>query len=195
MFIYLQMLETPEEKSKFEQIYLEYRDFMFYIANRILHNRQDSEDVVHEAFLKIIKIIDQIDEPKCPKTKNLTVIIVERAAIDLWRRRQKIQYVSMDEEAIDLWRRRQKIQYVSMDEEAIDIGSDRAIENMESRSGLALAMATLPATYRELLLLRYDNGFSEAEVAQIMSISPANVHKSIQRAKKRLQLILEEQER
>ena len=176
MFIYLQMLETPEEKSKFEQVYLEYRDFMFYIANRILHNRQDSEDVVHEAFLKIIKIIGQIDDPKCPKTKNLTVIIVERAAIDLWRRRQKIQYVSMDEEAID-------------------IGSDRAIENMESRSGLALAMATLPATYRELLLLRYDNGFSEAEVAQIMSISPANVHKSIQRAKKRLQLILEEQER
>ena len=102
MFIYLQMLETPEEKSKFEQIYLEYRDFMFYIANRILHNRQDSEDVVHEAFLKIIKIIGQIDDPKCPKTKNLTVIIVERAAIDLWRRRQKIQYVSMDEEAIDI---------------------------------------------------------------------------------------------
>lgn len=176
MFIYLQMLETPEEKSKFEQIYLEYRDLMFYIANRILHNQQDSEDVVHEAFLKIIKIIGQIDNPKCPKTKNLTVIIVERVAIDLWRRRQKIQYVSMDEEDID-------------------IVSDKVIENIESQSRLALAMATLPAMYRELLLLRYDNGFSEAEVAQIMSISQANVHKSIQRAKKKLQLILEKQER
>ncbi|MBM6974983.1 RNA polymerase sigma factor [Intestinimonas butyriciproducens] len=176
MFIYLQMLETPEEKSKFEQIYLEYRDLMFYIANRILHNQQDSEDVVHEAFLKIIKIIGQIDNPKCPQTKNLTVIIVERVAIDLWRRRQKIQYVSMDEEDID-------------------IVSDKVIENIESQSSLALAMATLPAMYRELLLLRYDNGFSETEVAQIMSISQANVHKSIQRAKKKLQLILEKQER
>ena len=149
---------------------------MFYIANRILHNQQDSEDVVHEAFLKIIKIIGQIDNPKCPKTKNLTVIIVERVAIDLWRRRQKIQYVSMDEEDID-------------------IVSDKVIENIESQSRLALAMATLPAMYRELLLLRYDNGFSEAEVAQIMSMSLSNVHKSIQRAKKKLQSILEKQER
>lgn len=176
MLLYIQMLETPEEKSKFEQIYLEYRDLMFYIANKILHNQQDSEDVVHEAFLKITKIIDQIDNPKCPKTKNLTVIIVERVAIDLWRRRQKLQYVSMDEEDID-------------------IVSNRAIENIESYSSIALAMARLPATYRELLLLRYDNGFSELEVAQIMSMSIANVHKSIQRAKKKLQLFLEEQAR
>ena len=176
MLIYLQMLETPEEKSKFEQIYLEYRDLMFYIANRILHNQQDSEDVVHDAFLKIIKIIGKIDDPKCPKTKNLTVIIVERVAIDLWRRRQKLQYVSINEEDIYFF-------------------FDKVIENIESRSSLALAMATLPATYRELLLLRYDNGFSEAEVAQMMSLSQANVHKSIQRAKKKLQLILEKQER
>lgn len=83
MIIYLQMLETPEEKSKFEQIYLEYRDLMFYIANRILHDQHDSEDAVHEAFLKIIKIIGQIEDSKCPKTRNLTVIIVERVAIDI----------------------------------------------------------------------------------------------------------------
>ena len=176
MPIYIQMIETPEEKSKFEQIYLEYCDLMFYIANRILHDKQDSEDVVHEAFLKIIKMISQIDNPKCPKTKNLIVIMVERVAIDLWRRRQKLQYVPIDEEDIDLV-------------------SAKPIEDIESQSSLALAIATLPAKYRELLLLRYDNGFSEAEVAQIMSMSLSNVHKSIQRAKKKLQSILEKQER
>lgn len=176
MFIYFQMLETPEEKSKFEQIYLEYRDLMFYISNRILLNQQDSEDAVHEAFLKIIKIIDRIDHPKSPKTRNLTVLIAERIAIDLWRRRQKIQHVSMDEEGIG-------------------IVSNKVFKNSESQSNLAFAMAALPAKYRALLLLRYDNGFSEAEVAQIMSMSPSNVHKSIQRAKKKLKQILEGQER
>ena len=34
MILYLQMLETPEQQSKFEQLYLAYRDLMFYIAKR-----------------------------------------------------------------------------------------------------------------------------------------------------------------
>ena len=102
MLIYLQMLETPEEKSKFEQIYLEYRNLMFYVSKGILHNQQDAEDAVQEAFLKIIKIIDQIEDPKCPKTKNLIVMIVERTAIDLWRRQKKLQRVSMEEDDLEL---------------------------------------------------------------------------------------------
>ena len=70
LFIYLQMLETPEEKSKFEQIYLEYRDLVFYIANRILHNKQDSEDVVHEAFLKSSKLLVKLIIRSVPKRRT-----------------------------------------------------------------------------------------------------------------------------
>lgn len=44
MLIYMMMLETPEEKSLFEQIYLEYRGLMFHVAYEILHNEQDAED-------------------------------------------------------------------------------------------------------------------------------------------------------
>ena len=48
---YLQMLDTPEEKIRFEQIYLKYRGLMYQVADGILHNRQDAEDAVHNAFL------------------------------------------------------------------------------------------------------------------------------------------------
>lgn len=67
MLLYIQMLETPEEKSKFEQLYLGYRNLMFYVANRILHNQQDSEDVVHDSFLKIIKIIKKLKIQSVPR--------------------------------------------------------------------------------------------------------------------------------
>ena len=30
----------------------------------------DAEDIVHQSFLKVIKILDQIEVPKCPKTKK-----------------------------------------------------------------------------------------------------------------------------
>lgn len=175
MLLYLQMLETPEEKSKFEQLYLGYRNLMFYVANRILHNQQDSEDVVHDSFLKIIKIIEKIKTPKSPQTRSLIVIITERTAIDLYRRRQKIREIPLDEEQLCL-------------------PSSADIETSEKKTDLALAMAALPPKYRAVLLLRYDHGFSEAEVAQILSMSVDNVHKTIQRAKKKLEQILEERE-
>ena len=39
--LYLQMLPSPSEKDKFEQIYTLYRGLMFYVARRIcVHNRK-----------------------------------------------------------------------------------------------------------------------------------------------------------
>ena len=60
MLLYLQMLETPEEKSLFEQIYLEYRGLMYHVAYEILHNDQDAEDAVHQAFVKTVENIKKI---------------------------------------------------------------------------------------------------------------------------------------
>ena len=67
MMIYLQMIDSPEDRSKFEQIYMEYRSMMFHIANRILTNEQDAEDAVHEAFLKIAENIEKIGQPSVQK--------------------------------------------------------------------------------------------------------------------------------
>lgn len=49
------MIETPENKDKFEQIYYKYRDLMYYVADQKLSNHHDSEDAVHKAFVLIIK--------------------------------------------------------------------------------------------------------------------------------------------
>lgn len=51
MLIYLQVIETEEDKSKFEDIYREYRGLMYYIAYRRLHHEQDAEDAVHHALI------------------------------------------------------------------------------------------------------------------------------------------------
>ena len=175
MLIYLAMIDSDADKSKFEIIYNSYKNLMLYQANKILGDTNDTEDVVHESFLKIIKIIDQIEVAKCPKTRNLVVTIVERTAIDLYRRRQKVPIVAMDEEYIN-------------------VPEPKDIEDLHDKTDLAAAMAMLPTRYREVLLLRYDSGFTEAEVAVILSMSQENVHKTVQRAKKKLGEILERQE-
>ena len=57
MLIYLQMIETPEDRSKFEIIYEEYRDMLYTRANGILHNKMDAEDATH--FLSLGVKIDE----------------------------------------------------------------------------------------------------------------------------------------
>ena len=53
MLIYLAVIDSPEGKIKFEIIYEQYKNLMFYTANKILGDTRDSEDIVHDAFLKI----------------------------------------------------------------------------------------------------------------------------------------------
>lgn len=173
MLIYLSMLESDADRSKFEIIYREYRDLMLYVANRILGDSNDSEDVVHQSFLKLTKIIHKIEEPRCHKTRALVVTIVERTAIDLYRRRQSLKLLPLDEETIPA---------------AEAAGPDAEAERLD----LASAMAALPARYRQVLLLRYDSGLSCREIAGLLSMKESNVRKTIQRAKERLGGLLEE---
>ena len=53
MLIYMMMIDSESDQSKFEQIYMKYKGLMFYVANDILHNEHDAEDAVHQAFIKI----------------------------------------------------------------------------------------------------------------------------------------------
>lgn len=75
MFLYLAMIDSDADKSKFEILYSEYKNLMYYTANRILRNSRDAEDVVHQAFLKVIEILDTISSPRCHKTRALLVTI------------------------------------------------------------------------------------------------------------------------
>ena len=60
MLIYLQMIESEEDKSKFIEIYNQYKYLMFSVANRILKNEYDAEDAVHQAFVSIIDNLNKV---------------------------------------------------------------------------------------------------------------------------------------
>ena len=169
MIVYMQIIESDEDKSKFEQLYLKYRNLMFYVARKILNNQQDAEDAVHQAFVSIIENLEKISDIDCPKTRSYIVIIVERKAIDLMRKNEKV--VSME----------------SIDETA---GIEISLSDVGSISN---AFANLPARYREVLLLHYDNGYSTKEIAQMFQMKRPAVQKLLWRAKIALQEILDKE--
>lgn len=167
MVLYLQMIETDDDRVKFEKIYHLYRGLMFYVANRILQNEQDAEDAVHQAFLAIIIHLKKISEIDCPKTKSFVVIITENKAIDMIRERKHLSGQELDENVM-------------------------GIPVVSANSGeLADAIACLPARYRDALVLRFYYGYSTKEIGQILSLSKGAVQKTIWRAKKMLKEELE----
>ena len=50
---YLQMIESEGDKQKFERLYDQYNDLMFYIAKRFFTEQQDLEDVVQDVFMTL----------------------------------------------------------------------------------------------------------------------------------------------
>lgn len=162
MIVYLQIIETPEERSKFEQLYLEYKGLMFHVAFDILHNEQDAEDAVHQAFIKIAENIKKIDEPMCPKTHSYVVTIVENQSIDQYRKQQKRQTVKLIDETHGI-----SVQY-------------------DSASDLTKCILKLPARYREMILLRYHQGYTVREISKILGLSLPAAIKLDQRAKNKL---------
>ena len=166
MLIYLSMIESEDDKSKFEKIYERYRGLMFYTAMQILNHKQDAEDAVHQAFVSIIENLDKISEPECPKTRAYVVIITERKALDITRRKSKISHLEFDESMF---------------------GTETPpLETNE----LADAILQLPATYREIVLLRYYYNYTTKEIAKMLGMTGSATQKALWRAKTMLNRVL-----
>lgn len=164
MLFYLQLIETNEDKSKFEDIYNTYKNLMYYVAYNKLQNEQDAEDAVHHSFVKIAENIKKI-EPVSSKTKQFVVTIVDNYAIDLLRKRQRHPVDSIDEEAI----------------------SSQLLSEKQSNNLLAECILKLPSQQRMVIWLKYYYGFSLREISNILNISLYSAQKIDQRAKKRLE--------
>ena len=61
MMVYLSLLATPEEQSKFAALYQRYHLLMLRAARRMLPSEADAEDAVHQAFVTIAERIDIVD--------------------------------------------------------------------------------------------------------------------------------------
>lgn len=80
----------PLPLSTVDAICREYRDVMYGIAFGILRNREDAEDAIQVAFLRLSKNISKVDESR---VMFLVRHMAKNAAIDVWRRRKKTEEV------------------------------------------------------------------------------------------------------
>ena len=170
---YLAMIDSPEEQDKFILIYNEYKNIMLNCAYSILKDKSDAEDAVHDAFLRILKNLHKIDKISCPKTQHFIVIIVQNVAKTLIKKKNKIRKLELIEDITGIKR--------------------NSVEEEFDAEFVAQCIKNMPEIYRDVLVLKYLNDCSTNEIAKILGISKYAVEKRLQRAKKMLGDMLDEQ--
>ena len=170
MLIYLQMIETEEEQSKFEVIYHEYFPLMFHIAYQILRHQQDAEDAVHQAFVSIAENITKIDQPLSPQTKRYVAVIAENKAIDVHRKSQRHPITSLED---------------------VSPGIGIPVE-YDGDDELVKCILELNPLQRQVIWLKYHYGYSLREISSMLKISLPWAIQLDQRAKKKLKKLYEE---
>lgn len=174
---YLSLLDTPEEKSMFEQLYRLYRQDMYKMAYGILKNKYDTEDAVHEAFMRVMKNLTKISEIDCPQTHAYLLIIVRNVSLNIIKKQTKT--VVVDVETVGITDNFELEEYV--------------ISNMEVER-LKNILEQLSDEYYEVLFLELFMEFNISEIAEQLGLTYDNTKKRIQRAKKKFREIAEEKE-
>ena len=169
LVMYVQMLDAPQEKVKFEQVYRTYRSLMFRIAMKLLHNTQDAEDAVHNAFIQMIRHFSKISDVPCENLTPWIVSIIRNESISVLRKRGDLT-------PIEEW----------------NGCADTTAQASDYHELLGL-FAKLPDTYRSVMELKLLWGYSDGEIASRLGISKTAVSSRVNRGRAYLRKMVEQE--
>lgn len=170
-------LSDDTKKLEFEKIYEQNYRTMYYAALRILKNKEEAEDAVHSAFVKLAEKYDKYRSLTEQEMTSLCVIIVKNKCLDILR-------VSKSDRQSEL----EKVDFALYEDE--DQPLERVIKK-EGEDELLHVMRLLPEKLRLVLELRYFHEYSNSEIAEILDISKKNVEIRLYRAKKKMKEVLQ----
>ena len=166
--VYLSVLDSQEDKDGFAGLYKQYRHRMYHIAFAVLKDRNDAEDAVSEAFLRIARSYKKISALDCKKQEGYIVILCRNTALEIYRRRKR------------------EAEHIA--------GGGELLESLsfedEDSSRLTEAIARLPKEHKDALYIYCIFGCSAEEAASRLGISKGALYTRVSRAKAELKKLL-----
>lgn len=154
------MSERTETQSKLEAAYYERGEELISWAARKTGNREDAEDLLHDAFAATLKGIGRIEHIADPLGWLFTSL--RNRVIDLWRKRARRKELGMSPVALET------IEEIVA---ATDLGQAESLERDELSAALADAIAVLPPEQREVIDAQVFRGLSFRELAEQTGVS------------------------
>jgi RNA polymerase sigma-70 factor (ECF subfamily) len=170
----------------FRSIYEENADMLLRIAYRITNSTEAAEDVVHDAFGKMLQ--NQMDFPTNADAKYWLIRVVKNAAINYAKRK------SRETKAYEKWWRSEGKPVEDVEAGSIsliDTGSDAGVQGsveddllkQESAEELREALDSLPERLKVVLVMKEYGGMNYKEIGKALGISEGNVKVRAYRAR------------
>ncbi len=161
------------DTDAFAYIYDEYFSHIYrYVYYRV--NREDASDVVAQVFMKAWDNLGKFRIQKGATFGSWLFRIAHNLIVDQYRQHRSIAELPVD---------------IADEREAID--PQRITQNKLDQVVLKKALSHLKEAYRQVIVLKFINGFSNQEVAEILKRKEGNIRILQFRALKELKNILQ----
>lgn len=155
--------------SAVDYLYGRYADDVQRFVQSIVHDHHAAEDVTQDVFARLVRIIRRYEERDVPFAAWL-MRVARNAALDHLRARRQIP----------------------VEEVRAIAGESGGQDSFEHRQSIRDALAELPATQREVLILRHVAGLSPGEIAELLGKTEPSIHGLHHRGRTALQRSLRE---
>ncbi len=139
---------------------------LFTIAYRMLHNRQEAEDVVQDVFVKMWTMGDKLD--KYNDISALGVTITKNNCLDMLR---KWKHISSEED-----------EFLHVDADPSPSPLEKIVTS-EDKNILDRIIEELPPLYRDIVQLREIDGLSYEEIAATSNVNINTLRVTLSRAR------------
>lgn len=166
------MKQAHVDRNRFEQAVLPQLDAAYNLARWLTRSANDAEDVVQEACERALRYFDAF---RGGDAKAWFLTIVRHACYDWIKRNRPAEIAPGEADAID----------DATDPDALT--PEQAVMRQATTAALNEAIASLPAGYREVLILRELEELSYKEIARVVDIPVGTVMSRLARARGLLQ--------
>jgi len=173
-----QILLGENLDANFELFMRTYQDRLYSFALRLSGNAQDAEEIVQDAFVKAYRALQGYPAERIREMALRPWLY--QITLNTFRNRvrgKRLRTVSIDDGVSD-----------NEDWDLVDHerrGPAAAAEHEETQARLAALLMALPDRYRAAVVLRYVEGLSYAELAEVLGqpigTAKANVHRGLQK--------------
>jgi RNA polymerase sigma-70 factor, ECF subfamily len=168
--ILLYRIRTSQDAEAYAELYDHYVEKIYRFIYLKVSHQGDAEDLTSDVFLKVWKYLTRSEGVQARHFSGLLYKIARNSVVDHYRNRAKTQEKGLEE--------------IEM------IASQQSVEkdtwNKIDAEYLINQLASLKQEYQEIVLLRYTEGLSISEIAEIVGKKQTNVRVTLHRAMKLL---------
>jgi RNA polymerase sigma-70 factor (ECF subfamily) len=168
-------------RQKFEQAFERYSDELFRHCSLRLSDRERALEITQETFLRVWEYIEKGGEIR--EFRAFLYRTLRNLIVDEYRKHKAVSLESMIDEGEG-----EGVETLLPRDETNTI--EAALERFEGAAALK-ALEKVPDLYKEVLILRYIEGLTPREIAQVTEESENVVSVRLHRGLKKLRTILE----